>query len=129
MNQSQTRLSTIGQIAVPVKDLNRAVAFDRDGLGLKFLFQAPPALAFFDCDGVRLLLDVPEDTEFRHPSSPLYFKVPDIQKAYADLKSRGVRFRKEPHVIATMPPVTLWMAFFFDSEDNTHALMSEVKDA
>lgn len=128
MNQSRTQLSTIGQIAVPVKDLNRAVAFYRDNLGLKFLFQAPPALAFFDCDGVRLLLDVPEDEEFRHPSSPFYFKVPDIKKAYADLQGRGVQFRKEPHVIAKMPPITLWMAFFFDSEGNTHALMCEVKD-
>ena len=52
-----TRLSTIGQIAMPVKDLSHAVAFYRDVLGMKFLFQAPPALAFFDCGGVRLMLD------------------------------------------------------------------------
>ncbi|MBF8299119.1 MAG: glyoxalase [Dehalococcoidia bacterium] len=128
MTQPQTGLSTIGQLAVPVKDLPRAIGFYKDVLGIKFLFQAPPALAFFDCDGVRLLLDVPEDEEFRHPSSTIYFRVSDIQRSYAELKRKGVRFRKEPHIIAKMPPITLWMAFFWDTEGNTHAIMSEVKD-
>ena len=119
-------LSVIGQIAVPVKDIGRAVAFYRDSLGMKFLFQAPPALAFFDCNGLRLMLDVPEDKEFAHPSSIIYFKVDDIQAATKSLKGKGVQFRVEPHVIAKMPDHTLWMAFFFDSEGNTMALMSEV---
>ena len=128
MEQSSTRLEAIGQIAIPVKDLGRAIAFYRDVLGLKFLFQAPPGLAFFDCAGVRVMLEVPEDVEFRHPSSVLYFKVPEIQQACRDLKARGAEFRKEPHIIAKMPPITLWMAFFADTEGNTHALMCEVVD-
>lgn len=126
---SATRLSTIGQIAMAVKDLPRAIEFYRDRLGLRFLFQAPPALAFFDCAGVRLLVEVPPDKEFAHPGSPLYFKVDDIGQACADLKSRGVVFRGEPHLIAKMPDHELWMAFFDDNEGNTHALMSEVRQA
>jgi methylmalonyl-CoA/ethylmalonyl-CoA epimerase len=122
---SATRLSTIGQIAMAVKDLPRAIEFYRDRLGIRFLFQAPPGLAFFDCGGVRLMIEVPADPEFAHPGSPLYFKVPDMDAAYADLKSRGVNFRGEPHLIAKLPDHELWMAFFDDNEGNMHALMHE----
>ena len=122
-----TRLSTIGQIALAVKDLPRAIEFYRERLGLRFLFEAPPALAFFDCGGVRLLVEVPPDAEFAHPGSVLYFKVDDIHRAYDDLRGRGVDFRKEPHLIAKLPDHELWMAFFGDNEGNTHALMAEVR--
>ena len=117
-------LSTIGQIAVEIKDLDRAVQFYRDRLGMRFLFQAPPGLAFFDAGGVRLMLSRPEGES--GGTSVLYFKVDDIQQATASLRSRGVRFTDEPHIIAKMETYDLWMAFFKDSEDNTHALMSEV---
>lgn len=125
MNVAATSLSTIGQIAMPVKDLARAVEFYRGHLGMRFLFQAPPALAFFDCGGVRLMLDVPEDKAFARHGSVLYFKVDDIDRAYADLKARGVAFRGEPHLIAKLPDHELWMAFFDDTEGNTLALMHE----
>jgi methylmalonyl-CoA/ethylmalonyl-CoA epimerase len=120
-----TKLSTIGQIAMAVKDLPRAVAFYRDRLGMTFLFQVPPGLAFFDCDGVRLMIEVPPEKEFDHPGSILYFKVDDIDASYADLKNRGVEFRDEPHLIAKMPDHELWMTFFSDGEANTLALMCE----
>jgi catechol 2,3-dioxygenase-like lactoylglutathione lyase family enzyme len=120
-----TKLSTIGQIAMVVKDLPRAVAFYRDVLGMKLLFQAPPSLAFFDCDGVRLMLDVPAEKEFDHPGSILYFKVADIDGVYADLQGKGVEFRGAPQMIARMPDHELWMAFFKDGEGNTLALMHE----
>ena len=119
-------LSQIGQISVTAKDIGRATAFYRDTLGIKFLFSAPPQLAFFDCDGVRLMLGVPEKAEFDHPSSVLYFKVPDIQRAHATLAGRGVRFESEPHVVAKMPTYDLWLVEFRDSEGNVLALMSEV---
>ena len=124
-NVSAARLSTIGQVAMPVKDLARAVEFYRDRLGMRFLFQAPPALAFFDCDGVRLMLDVPEDKAFARHGSVLYFKVADIDAAYNELTAAGVTFRGTPHLIAKMPDHELWMAFFDDSEGNTLALMHE----
>ena len=119
--------SRIGQIAVVVQDLDRAVAFYRDTLGMRFLFQAPPKLAFFDCGGVRLMLDVPEEEEFKHASSILYYKVDDIQATWATLRDRGVQFRDEPHMVARMPDHELWMTFFRDTEGNTLALMSEVR--
>ncbi len=120
-----TKLSTIGQIAMVVKDLPRAVAFYRDVLGMKFLFQAPPALAFFDCGGVRLMLDAAAEGEFNHPGSILYYKVDDIGAAYADLQGKGVEFGGAPQMIVKMPDHELWMAFFKDGEGNTLALMHE----
>ena len=118
-------ISRIGQIAVTVHDVERATAFYRDKLGLPLLFTAGK-LAFFDCGGVRLMLDVPEKPEFDHPSSILYFTVPDIAAAHRQMLASGVRFEDEPHVIARMPNHDLWMTFFRDSEQNLLALMSEV---
>src|ERR1700733_7216086 len=119
-------ITHLGQIAINAKDVERAAGFYQDKLGLKLLFKAPPGLAFFDCGGVRLMLDRAEKPEFNHPSSVLYFAVPDIQAAYAKMKESGVRFEDEPHEIAKMPTHDLWMTFFRDSEENLLALMSEV---
>jgi methylmalonyl-CoA/ethylmalonyl-CoA epimerase len=117
----------LGQIQVRAHDVERASTFYQDVLGLKLLFKAPLGLAFFDCGGVRLMIDSPEKPEFDHPSSILYFAVPDIRAAHAQMKQSGVRFEDEPHLIAAMPDHDLWMTFFRDSEDNLMALMSEVK--
>jgi len=119
-------ISRLGQIQVRAHDIERAAAFYQDVLGLKLLFKAPPGLAFFDCGGVRLMIDRPEKPEFDHPSSILYFAVSDIQAAHAHMKQIGVRFEDEPHMIAKMPDHDLWMTFFRDSEDNLLALMSEM---
>jgi methylmalonyl-CoA/ethylmalonyl-CoA epimerase len=119
-------ISRLGQIQIRAHDIERAAGFYEKVLGLRLLFKAPPGLAFFDCGGVRLMLDRPEKAEFDHPSSILYFAVPDIQAAFTKLKDKGVKFEDEPHIIAKMPDHDLWMTFFRDSEDNLLALMSEV---
>ena len=120
-------ISQIGQIAMPIEDLDRAVAFYRDILGLPFLFQAPPGLAFFQCGEVRLMLSRPEGTEEPASGSVLYYKVADLPGAYAALQARQVTFIDEPHLIAKLPDHELWMVFFRDSEGNMVALMSEVR--
>jgi methylmalonyl-CoA/ethylmalonyl-CoA epimerase len=119
-------ITGLGQIAINAKDVERATAFYQDVLGLKLLFKAPPGLAFFECGGVRLMLNHAEKPEFDHLSSVLYFAVPDIQSAYAKLKESAVSFVDEPHLLAKMPTHDLWMTFFRDSEGNLAALMSEV---
>jgi methylmalonyl-CoA/ethylmalonyl-CoA epimerase len=125
MSAQSLSLSRIGQIAIVVKDVERATAFYRDTLGMRFLF-AFPGLAFFDCDGVRIMLSPAEKKEFDHPSSILYFRVADIQGAYQTLRERNVSFEDEPHVVARMPDHDLWMCFFRDPDDNVFALMAEV---
>jgi len=125
MSATGIGISRLGQIAIVVKDVQRATAFYRDILGLRFLFAAGQ-LAFFDCGGVRLMLDRPEKPEFDHPSSILYFSVPDIQAAHQRLVSSGVAIVEVPHIVAPMPDHDLWMSFFRDTEGNVMALMSEV---
>lgn len=120
-------LSQIGQIAVPVRDIDRAVQFYRDVLGMRFLFQAPPGLGFFDLNGVRLMLDGPAKAQAGN-SSVIYYQVPDLEAAFTTLSSRGIQFEAKPHMIAKMPDHELWMAFFRDPDENLIALMSEVRE-
>jgi methylmalonyl-CoA/ethylmalonyl-CoA epimerase len=106
-------------------DLARATAFYRDTLSIPFLFEVP-RMAFFDLSGVRLMLGEPEGEAFDHPGSILYFDVPDLRAAHAELSGRGVAFDSAPHLIADLGERELWMAFFKDSEGNQLALMSEI---
>src|SRR5207302_5059086 len=124
MNASAAQLgiSRIGQIAINVRDLDRATAFYRDILGLPFLFSAGK-LTFVDCGGVRLMLSRPER------GSILYFVVPDIKAAHRQLLDHGVKFEGEPQLIARMPDHDLWLVGFRDSEQNVLELMSEVPRA
>jgi catechol 2,3-dioxygenase-like lactoylglutathione lyase family enzyme len=119
-------LTQIGQIAVPVRDIERAIAFYRDVLGMRFLFKAPPGLGFFDCAGVRLMLDAPAKAQAGQ-GSVIYYKVPDLHAAFETLTARGVTFEAKPHLIAKLPDHELWMAFFRDPDANLLALMSEVR--
>lgn len=118
-------LTRIGQIAINVHDLEKAVSFYRDTLGMRFLFQVPK-MAFFDCGGIRLMLGLPEEPAFDHPSSIIYFKVEDIQAAHQALAGRGVSFEGKPHLVAKLQDHDLWLAFFRDADRNFLALMSEV---
>ena len=116
--------SRIRQIAVVCKDVGRATAFYRDTLGLPFLFAAGPALAFFDCGGVRLMLS--SDNEGHdNLSSMLYYLVTDIEGTQSDLEAKGVSFVEKPHMIAKMPDHELWLSAFKDSEGNLLGLMEE----
>ena len=118
------RLDAIGQIHVSVRDVDRAVEFYRDRLGMRFLYQFPH-MAFFDCGGIRLYLSVPESPAFGGRST-IYYSVPDIEVAVAALESRGVAFADRPHVVHATDETELWMAFFTDPDENNLALMSEV---
>ena len=106
-------ISRLGQIAITVHDLDRATAFYRDILGLPLLFMLSP----------------PEKPEFDHPSSVLYFTVPDIVSAHRQMLSSGVAFEDAPHLIARMPTHDLWMTFFRDPDKNLLALMCEMPHA
>jgi len=118
-------IKNIGQVSIIVKNLERATAFYRDTLGLPLLFTAP-SMAFFDCGGVRLMLGPAETPELDHPSSILYFRVPDLNAAHQRLVDSGVAIVAPPRLIAPMPAYDLWMSAFRDSEENIMQLMSEV---
>jgi methylmalonyl-CoA/ethylmalonyl-CoA epimerase len=120
-------IQKIGQIGVPVKDLNRALDFYKEKIrSLTFLFNTN-SMAFFECNGLRLMLTLPEKEEFALSSSVIYFEVNNIKDTYERLLGKEVTFIDEPHVVAKMGQTETWMVFFQDTEDNTHALLSEVE--
>ena len=119
-------ISRIGQIALSAGDLDRATAFYRDVLGMKFLFSAPPGMSFFECGGVRLLIGGPEAGGGAHAATTLFYFVPDIRDAVRVLTERGVAFDRDPMMIAKLADREVWLAEFKDSEGNSAALMSEV---
>lgn len=118
-------IQKIGQIGVPVQNIDRAVEFYKDKLGLTPLFNTD-SMAFLQCSGLRLMLTLPEKEEFASASSVIYFEVNDIKASYEQLKEKGVTFTDEPHVVVKIGQTETWMTFFKDTEGNTHALMSEV---
>lgn len=119
-----TTVQKINQIGVPVKEITRAIDFYKEQLGLSLLFNTD-TMAFFDCDGLRLMLSLPEKEQFAHASSVIYFEVEDIDRSYTDFQARGVWFSGPPHCVVKNGPAETWMAFFEDTEGNTHALTSD----
>jgi methylmalonyl-CoA/ethylmalonyl-CoA epimerase len=117
-------LNRIGQIALAVRDVDRAEAFYQTTLGLRKLYRFGD-LTFFDCAGVRLLLEKAHDTANASHSSPIYFTCADIALTVRELQQRGVVFSSLPHLVAKMDDHDLWMAFFEDPDGHTLALMHE----
>jgi methylmalonyl-CoA/ethylmalonyl-CoA epimerase len=121
--------ATVAQILIPVSDLEKAVPFYRDTLGIPFLFTAPPQMSFFQCGTVRLLVGAHTEGEQPQRGSVIYFKVADIHGVYAQLAERGVKFGAAPHLIHKAATYDLWLAEFKDPDGNTLALMAELPKA
>jgi methylmalonyl-CoA/ethylmalonyl-CoA epimerase len=117
-------LNHIGQIALGVSDVDRAEAFYEQILGLRKLYRFGD-LSFFDCAGVRLLLEKASRPDLPRGGCALYFRCADIALAVGELKRRGLAFDQGPHLIARMDDHDLWMAFFTDPDGHTLALMQE----
>ncbi len=114
-------LGALDQIALPARDIDAAEAFYEQVLGLKKLFRPQPSMVFFDCAGVRLMIAVP-DASMGQGGAVLYFNVPDIALAEAELKAKGVPTEIGAHLVAPMPDHDLWMTFFRDPASNLLAL-------
>jgi methylmalonyl-CoA/ethylmalonyl-CoA epimerase len=108
------------QVALHVDDLDRAVIFYGDVVGLELIARFdPPGLAFFRVGDTRLLL------EANAPTSMVYLGVDDVGATVRRLRDEGVTIESEPHVIhvdhtGQFGPAgeAEEMAFFRDSEGN-----------
>ncbi len=118
-------MPAIGQIAVVVSDVARALGFYRDVLGLAFLFEAGPELAFVQAGDVRIMLTTPQGHGEAGKNSILYFKVEDIERAYADVIARGARQHRAPQRTARVHDHELWIGFVEDPDGNLVGLMEE----
>lgn len=119
------RLSHIRQIAITVSDVDVALAFYRDMLGLAFLFQPAPTLAFLQAGDVRLMLTTPQGAGAVGANSILYFTVDDIVATQAALVARGATEERPPQLAARMPDHELWTGFLRDPDGNLVGLMEE----
>ena len=117
-------LDHIGQIALAVGDVDRAEEFYLGKLKLRKLYRFGD-LTFFDCAGVRLMLEKAHTPEDIAHASVIYFRCADIALTVAELQKRGVTFTHPAHLIAKMDDHDLWMAFFDDPDGHTLAVMQE----
>jgi DNA-binding CsgD family transcriptional regulator/catechol 2,3-dioxygenase-like lactoylglutathione lyase family enzyme len=117
------KLGAIGQVSRSVRDLTESKAWYGEQLGLPHLYTFGK-MAFFDCDGTRLLLN--EVDEVTLTEAVLYFHVEDIQTAFDALSARGIEFESPPHRIHRHDDGTEeWMAFFNDPEGRPLAIMAQ----
>lgn len=124
MNSAHT-LSNIRQIAITVSDVDAALAFYRDVLGLPFLFRPDANLAFLEAGSVRIMLSTPQGAGGVGQNSILYFTVSDIESAHAAIVARGAANEREPQLTARMPDHELWASFIRDPDGNLIGLMEE----
>ena len=124
MDEPAFGLHNIGQVAITVTDVDRATAFYRDVLGMRFLYSYP-GMAFFDCDGVRLYLTIPTDDRFAG-RAVIYFTVSSVEEAFAAIVERGAPIESHPRVVHATDTYDLWMAFFRDPDANQIGIMAEV---
>lgn len=117
-------MGPLGQVSRKVKDITAARIWYGETLGLKHLYSFGD-LAFFDLGGTRLFLSQDEKAG---SESILYFRVPDIRAAHAELLARGIEFINAPHMIHRHEDGTEeWMAFFKDNDGRPLGIMSQAK--
>jgi catechol 2,3-dioxygenase-like lactoylglutathione lyase family enzyme len=125
VTSTPSKIADIGQIAITVSDVERALGFYRDVLGLPHLFSAGPNLAFLQAGTVRLMLSTPQGAGAVGANSVLYFRVSGVVEVYADLVARGASAESAPHLVVKMPDHDLWMGFVRDPDGNLVGLMEE----
>jgi len=121
-------LAKLGQVALTATDMDKAVTFYSDVLGLRLVARFdPPGLAFFNLGGgTRLLLSATAS------AASLYFNVDDLNAAMRALKKRGVAFLQKPAMIHRDDAGAFgkkgteeWMVFFHDPSGNLLALVEK----
>ncbi len=117
-------LGPLAQVAVTFRDVPGALAWYRDVLGLPLMFETN-GMAFFAMGDVRLMMTPPGKEEFDHPASVLYFRVADINAAYATLDARGATLEDKPHLVGTMGATDIWMFFVRDPERHLIGITEE----
>ncbi len=119
-------ISSIGQIAIAVTDIQKSLDFYCNKMGLNLLFEAPPNLAFLECNSVRLMLTTLQGEKKDHHTSVIYYKVNELDKAVSELKEKGVIFIRAPQLTAKMHDHELWQGFIRDPDDNLIGIMAEL---
>jgi methylmalonyl-CoA/ethylmalonyl-CoA epimerase len=113
------KINRLAQVAYPVSDVDRSVAFFEATLGLKLALRPHQNMAFFDAGGVSIFLEKSDDVT---QASVLYLDCEDVAVSTAELQRRGVEIVYPPHRITEQPAYDLWMSFFRDPDGHMLAL-------
>jgi predicted enzyme related to lactoylglutathione lyase len=116
---------SLHQVAITVSDVERALAFYRDQLGLTFLFQPAPTLAFLQAGAVRIMLSTPQGAGQAGANSILYYAVTEVEATWAAIVARGAHGERPPQLAAKMPDHELWIGFLKDPDGNLVGLLEE----
>jgi methylmalonyl-CoA/ethylmalonyl-CoA epimerase len=119
-----SELTGVMQLAVPVKDIERATTFYRDKIGLRLLMNGPN-MAFLDCGDIRIYLDANPGTVEAGKNSMIYFRTGNVEQAHSAFKQRGVTIHQPPQIIASLPDRDVWLMWIRDSEENLLGVMEE----
>ena len=122
----ETEIQGIGQIAIAVSDIKKAVEFYKNKLGLTLLFEVPSGMAFFECGGIRLMVTEQNGDLKDHKTSVIYYHVSNIKQTAKSMIERGVSFTKDPHMAVQMADHELWIGFLRDQDENLIGIMEEV---
>ena len=115
-------LGKIAQIALSTRDLPKAVAFYRDVVGLKLLFEVS-GMAFFDAGGTRLMIGAAHFTGDLQNNTYLYFDAGDWYATEDALIARGLKFEREAEVVQRAEGKEHALRFFKDPDGNALAIM------
>ncbi|HEY7405832.1 MAG TPA: VOC family protein [Candidatus Angelobacter sp.] len=107
------QLSRISAVMLGVRDMNQAIEFYKEKLGLTPLMQEP-ALALFQCGSVMLGLSRGHVNLAPHVAgaTEIVFAVDNVRATHAALSARGVSFMNEPRQATP----TDWVAHFKDPD-------------
>jgi len=117
-----TTLNSIAQIALTTQNLTGAVAFYRDTLGLKLMFEVP-GMAFFDVGGTRLMLGENRLSEKLQNNTYVYFDAGDWYETEAALERRGLKFDRPADIVQRTEDKEHAIRFFRDPDGNALAIM------
>jgi catechol 2,3-dioxygenase-like lactoylglutathione lyase family enzyme len=115
-------LSKVAQIALTTQNLAAAIAFYRDTLGLKLLFEVP-GMAFLDAGGVRLMLGEAKLSAPLQNNTYVYFDAGDWNETEAALEARGLKFDRPADVVQRAEGKEHAIRFFRDPDGNALAIM------
>ncbi len=113
------------QVAVTTADLEQAVIFYRDTLGLPLMFVANE-MAFFDVAGMRLMVALDRNREMTRPATILYFDAPDFDETVARLHAARVTLEGPVETVQVTSAGELKLQQFVDPDGNALAVMGLV---
>ncbi len=104
----------LSHIILRVADMDGAVAFYRDAVGLGTLTTSP-VFSFFDAGSIRLALTVGEPPD-PPTTTEVVLEVADVFAAFQRMSDRGVPFEVEPRAVTTDGGRALHAAHFRDPD-------------